>query len=227
MNQVSKLSDIDLAKQARSGDAATLRELYERTYPYVFRTVTRLLGAADPDREDLAQRTMLSLIENISSYRGTAPLQSFASGIAARVVYRQIRRRRLERKHMVQTDVADEYPNEQEHLGDQLVSRSTLARVRRVIERIDPDRSWAFLLHDVMGFQLEEIAPILSISVAAAQSRLVRGRALIYEELGREPELLERLTQAQRARAQARAEADEPASEAKQKKAESKKELSA
>jgi hypothetical protein len=47
-----------------------------------------------------------------------------------------------------------------------------------------PDRAQAVFLHDVLGHELAEIAVMEDISVAAAQSRLVRGRKDLYKRLG-------------------------------------------
>jgi RNA polymerase sigma-70 factor (ECF subfamily) len=48
---------------------------------------------------------------------------------------------------------------------------------------MDPARAEAVFLHDVLGHELAEIAVITGATVAAAQSRLVRGRKELLERL--------------------------------------------
>jgi DNA-directed RNA polymerase specialized sigma24 family protein len=57
------------------------------------------------------------------------------------------------------------------------------------MEAIGPKLAWAFVLHDVLGHALDEVAQILGISAAAAQSRLSRGRRRLQRRIAEDPEL--------------------------------------
>jgi DNA-directed RNA polymerase specialized sigma24 family protein len=50
------------------------------------------------------------------------------------------------------------------------------ARVRDALRRLGPEKAQVVYFNDVLGHEIDEIASTLGISVAATQSRLVRGR---------------------------------------------------
>ena len=71
--------------------------------------------------------------------------------------------------------------------------RSIIQRVGGHLQEMDQARAGAFLLHDVHGYDVREVARIMEISEAAAQSRLVRARKEIHERIARDPELADAL----------------------------------
>lgn len=180
--------DIELVEAMRQGDESAAPALYDRLRPRVAGTVARLVPAWNADAEDLVQMSMIAILESASSFRGEASLEAWASGITARTVYRYLRRHRLERRVFSEADTEALEP----HTVPATESRDLLRRVRNLIDTLEPSKVYAFLLHDVCGFDLQEVARITGASVSAAQSRLVRGRREVHEAIGADPELASR-----------------------------------
>jgi RNA polymerase sigma-70 factor (ECF subfamily) len=65
----------------------------------------------------------------------------------------------------------------------QVGSRRELDKMREHLARMDQGRALAVLLHDALGHDLAEVAVLSGCSVAAAQSRLVRGRRELVERM--------------------------------------------
>jgi RNA polymerase sigma-70 factor (ECF subfamily) len=155
----------------------------------------RLVGSKDADYEDIAQAALYELVSTAGRFRAECPLDAWFSIVSARVAYRHIRRRRLERRFF-------EQPLEEPLQSVSPVafaSRQAIDQIRAHLGRMDPKRAWAFLLHDVYGYDLEQIREIMGSSASAAQSRLVRGRREVHERIRKDPALagfLDDLTEA-------------------------------
>jgi RNA polymerase sigma-70 factor (ECF subfamily) len=189
------ISDDHLLAGVRRGKAEMAEPFYWRVKPVVDRTVQRLWGRIDPDGEDIVQLTLVQIIEALPSYRGECPLDAWVSAVSANVVYKHIRRRRLERSVFVGL-IADGPVASDDRPAPATASvqaRELSARVGDHLAEVEPSRAWAFMLHDVCGYSLAEIAHICGISSAAAQSRLSRGRRDLHERIRQDPELADLL----------------------------------
>ena len=178
------VDDAELLAAARRGDASVAAALHDRVRPQVDRTVRRILGRLDADAEDLTQLALMAIVSGISRFRGDCSLDSWASSVTARVVFKHLRRRTLERRLFEREVAESEAP-----AGSDPSARELLARVLAHLGRIDESKAWAFLLHDVCGYDLREVATIMGTTVAAAQSRLVRGRRGLHERIAADPDL--------------------------------------
>jgi RNA polymerase sigma-70 factor (ECF subfamily) len=186
--------DSALLAGLKARDPSLSGAFYTRVRPVLDRTLTRLLGARDGDYEDVAQRALFELVDTIERFRGECPLDAWVSIVAARTTYKAIRRRRIERRLFADVQAHDAPPVARSH-GEAVAARQALERVRLELEQMNPDRAWTFLLHDVYGYDLNEVGQITGASLSAAQSRLVRGRGEIHERVRNDPALARFLRQ--------------------------------
>jgi RNA polymerase sigma-70 factor (ECF subfamily) len=189
---VPSLDDSGLLAALRLGEPAPATALHARVRPQVERTIRRLLGRNDPDREDVAQRALIEIVSTIERYRGDCSLDAWTSTLTAHVVYKEIRKRTAERRVFGDFD-PEEASIQSRHSHQDVVARSTVRRIRHHLDAMDESKAWTVVLHDVCGYELREIAKIMSVGAAAAQTRLVRGRRELHERIAGDPELAERL----------------------------------
>lgn len=185
---VPTLDDTQLLDALRAGDPTAAAALHDRVQPVVDRTVARLLGRRDVDHEDLSQLALIEIVYGIDLFRGECSLDSWCSAISAHVVYKHIRRRQIERRIFEMGDGLDDAPSARSD-GRDLSIRSTMRRVHTHLATIEENKAWTYLLHDVFGYDLREIAKITGVTMAAAQTRLTRGRRELHERIAADPEL--------------------------------------
>jgi RNA polymerase sigma-70 factor (ECF subfamily) len=186
--------DSELLAALRAADPSAATALHDRVRPQVDRTITRLLGRRDPDHADLAQLAMIELVYTIDRYRGECSLDAWTSTLTARVVYKQIRKRQTERRILGTLDAEDYVARSAPSTDREAVARDLMLRVRKHLDEIDENKAWTFLLHDACGYDLQEIAQITGVSVAAAQARLVRGRREVHERIAADPDIAGHIT---------------------------------
>ena len=146
-------------------------------------TLYRVLGRRESDHDDLVQAAFeqIVLTLNRGKFSRECKLSTWAAAVTCNVALHAIRSRRTERKFFDDSFDPDSLPNSavtvstldpESHAG----SREELARVRRHLSRMSEKLAKTLLLHDMLGCSLAETATITGVSMAATQSRLVRGR---------------------------------------------------
>jgi RNA polymerase sigma-70 factor (ECF subfamily) len=175
------LDDEQLVEAFQAGRPGSGEALYDRLVPVVDATIARILGRREHDHPDLVQSAFEQIVSTLSkrTFARQCSLAGWAAVLACHVGLNALRSRRRERAVLDRGQELDaEAPQERAGpmpLEAQLRARDELATVRRHLAAMDPDRVTSLLLH-AMGYELTEIAELTTTSVAAAQSRLSRGR---------------------------------------------------
>ncbi len=185
------VDDSQLLAAMRAGDKAVASAFHDRVRPQIDRTLLRLFRRYDVDHEDLRQLALIELVMTIGKFRGECSLDSWVGALTARIVFKHLRRRQAERRLFGALESEDAAPAS--GVGADPLVRNLMQHAAGHLQSMDPSRAWAFFLHDVLGYELRELAQIMSISVAAAQSRLVRGRHELHRRFASDPELADTL----------------------------------
>ena len=162
-------------------DRRAAEMVYDHLVGVVDATLYRVIGRREADHEDLIQTTFEQIIITLSreTFAGGCSLRGWAASIACHVGLNAIRaRRRARRVFAGSTDVDFAAPERASSANPEAeaVARTELDRLRAHLSEMDPDRAETIIVHDVFGVSLAETAKLMSVSLPAAQSRLVRGR---------------------------------------------------
>ena len=145
----------------------------------VYRIVARLLGPATPqaDLEDLTQQVFIAAHDGRNRFRGEAQVTTWLYGIASRTVLRYLRSWRRQRRMletleaMVQVAATGPVSPEQQ-VGD----REMLEQVWACLLKIKPKKRIVYILHEVEGLSIKDIAKALDANEATVWSRLHHAR---------------------------------------------------
>lgn len=186
-------SDSELFEGIASGDERIARELYRRLLPAVESALYRVLGRREHDHEDLVQSSFEQIIVTLAQrrYAQACSLNTWASTIAAHIALKSLRSRYRQRNvfdQRVGTEDLAELASGGDDVERTVGERRELERLRQRLSELPAAQAEAVVLHDLMGHPLAEIAAITGASVAAAQSRLVRGRKELLSRMEAERE---------------------------------------
>jgi RNA polymerase sigma-70 factor, ECF subfamily len=187
------VSDDDIIQAFARRDRRAAALVYDHLVGTVDATLYRVVGRREADHDDLVQSAFEQIIVTLSrqTYAGGCSLRGWAASIACHVGLNAIRSRRRARLVFDAHEDADVAQAERPAPHDpeaQMVARTEVDRLRAHLADMDPARATTVVLHDVFGVTLAETARLTSVSIAAAQSRLVRGRREIRERMSSDME---------------------------------------
>lgn len=164
-----------LANTAAAPTEAVLdfRALFDDYLPYVFHTLRRL-GVPARDLEDMTHEVFLRVHQRRDQYDPARPIRAWLFGFALRVAagYRRLSRNRHE---LLET--GPEPSDEQPSAVDRLMQNENLDLAFAALSSVELDRRAVFILHELDGYPIPEVAKTLDIPLNTAYSRLRLARA--------------------------------------------------
>lgn len=162
--------DLSFAKQ----EQLSLEDLYSKHYRRVFSLCLRMTANV-ADAEDLAQEVFIQVQRKLDSFRGDSAFTTWLHRIAVNQVLMHFRKRSV--KSELTTETGD-IPEKEVAFTERSRSVPVVDRIAltAAVEQLPPGYKTVFLLHDVEGYEHEEIAKKLGISSGTSKSQLHKAR---------------------------------------------------
>lgn len=166
---------------AASGDVAAFRLLYDRHFDFVSRQVGRVMGPGG-ELEDVVQEVFVQVFRSLHSYRNESKFTTWLYRVAYNVTISHLR------KTPRTVELADwRALREPTSQWNKLEARDMCRVLYAALEQVPGDQREAFLLFEVEGLKLREIAELTgeSINTIAARVRRTRERLqVVLEQAG-------------------------------------------
>jgi RNA polymerase sigma-70 factor (ECF subfamily) len=162
---------------------ATVGEVYEQNFDYLWRTLRRL-GVPDADLEDAAHDVFIVVQRRLDDYDSARPLRPWLFGIALRIVSERRRRRATQPWELPagKTQVAA-VPDQSPSPEASLAAEQARAAVHRALESVPLLQRAVVIMHDLDGYSAPEVAEALGAGLSTVYSRLRLGREKFVQAL--------------------------------------------
>ncbi len=161
-------------QRAAIGDMQAFEELYQRHNRRVYSLCLRMTQSVSA-AEDLTQEVFIQLFRKLGSFRGESAFTTWLHRLTVNQVLMHFRKRSV---RMEQTTEDGETPVQVVKGTENPVRMSVVERIAldEAITQLAPGYRAVFLLHDVEGYEHEEIARMLGRSVGTSKSQLHKAR---------------------------------------------------
>jgi RNA polymerase sigma-70 factor (ECF subfamily) len=183
--QGDKLSEAEAIERAKLGDAEAFETLYHLHKRRVYSLCLRMTGNTAA-AEDLTQEAFLQLFRKIATFRGESAFSTWLHRMSVNVVLMQLRKKGLAVVPLEDTFESEEEsaPRKEPGADDiRLAGSIDRLRLKRAIEDLPHGYRTIFLLHDVEGYEHNEIASIVGCSIGNSKSQLHKARMKLRDLL--------------------------------------------
>ena len=164
-----------LLGRAAAGDEMAVRELFRTHVGRLHRQAARVLGADDPDVEDVVQQAFLAALDGAAKFDGRSSLSTWLFGITTRRALDAARARwRRQRWSRLAESVGLGSPSAAPDDGYELRSDAEL-----MLSKLPPEQRLVFVLHDVEGYTFAEISGMTGLGISSLHGRLMTARKRI------------------------------------------------
>lgn len=174
-------SDYALAQRAARGDMQAFEELFRLHRRLVYGLCLRMTQDV-AEAEDVTQEVFVLLFRKIGGFRGEASFTTWLHRLTVNQVLMRFRKNKSRREDALEEEEIRPHDSVRpvSPKASQLIDRITL---ESAIAKLPPGYRAAFILHDVEGYEHEEVARLLGCAVGTSKSQLHKARTKLRKIL--------------------------------------------
>jgi RNA polymerase sigma-70 factor (ECF subfamily) len=188
-SSASNYDQAEILARVHAGDHQAFAQLYSTHKRQIYSLCLHMVGNV-AEAEDLTQEAFLQFYRKISTFRGESALSTWFHRLTVNVVLMHLRKKGLQLNsldEMMEPD-SDQRPGRSFGAPD-LVLSGAIDRLalERAISDLPAGYRLVFVLHDIEGFEHNEIATLLDFSIGNSKSQLHKARMKLREALRKHP----------------------------------------
>src|SRR5436853_7833875 len=173
-NAISMQTDAGVNEALAGEQMSGFEDLYRKHYRRVYSICLRMTGNV-AEAEDLTQEVFIQLHRKLDSFRGESAFTTWLHRLTVNQVLMHFRKR------SVRSELTTDDGEMPDSIDPETINPESMPIVDRIalesaIAQLPPGYRTVFALHDVAGYEHEEIAKMLGCSARTSKSQLHKGR---------------------------------------------------
>jgi RNA polymerase sigma-70 factor (ECF subfamily) len=183
------LPEAEVIRQAQEGDAQAFECLYRLHSGRVYALCLRIMKGNASEAEDLTQEAFLQLFRKIGTFRAESSFSTWLHRLTFNIILMRLRKNKKtagEFSLEETNDPEDETRGLRMEIGGPDLRLSGLVdrvNLQRAVNQLPSGYRSVFLLHDINGYEHNEIATLRGCSIGNSKSQLHKARVLLRQLL--------------------------------------------
>jgi RNA polymerase sigma-70 factor (ECF subfamily) len=173
-----KAAALDNIRRAQAGDVDAFEILYREHSGRIYALCLRLKAGDNADATELMQDVFVRAWRRLGTFRGECAFSSWLHRLAVNTMLENARGDRRREARVLPMDDTSRLPGAARTSGVDLKMD-----IEEAVASLPKGARLAFVLHDVEGYQHQEIAEQLGVSVGTVKAQLHRARRLLRDKL--------------------------------------------
>ena len=181
----NEFNEAEAIEGAKQGNALAFQALYDMHKRRVYSLCLRMT-ANTAEAEDLTQEAFLQFFRKLATFRGESAFSTWLHRLSVNVVLMHLRKKNLPVVSLEETTQGGEEDSPKRDFGGEdlaLAGSIDRLQLQKALDDLPPGYRTIFVLHDIEGYEHNEIAELVGCSIGNSKSQLHKARMKLRDLL--------------------------------------------